>query len=339
MTANPSTPIEISDLKRRMTPRGRWPWLSRCVTDAEDFLATYWLTEPHFDEGNESRFAETFTLEEFDRILATGAFTNTVGTRPRIRMVKDGAQMPAAAFSKAQRHRGSVGPAIDCERVAHLISIGGTLIVSSIDEGAPGLSELCGGLENELSHHVHANLYLTPPSARGFNAHYDPHDVIILQISGKKRWRVFEPVQDAPVESEVVTIGPGAQPVMDAVLTAGDTLYIPRGFVHVANTANDASLHITVGITHASLNDLLTSVLRNQELRQNLDKPLPAGFSRNLLALTEALADGHHALTQTLSKSDRARDLAEEFTRLWSEKERRSRAGFIVDTIEKLRES
>jgi hypothetical protein len=340
MTANPSTSIDISDLDRATTPRDRWPWLSRCVADAEDFLAAYWTIRPYLDTGDESRFTETFTLDEFDRILATGAIGNIRGTRPRIRMIKDGAQMPAAAFSKTMEPAGSrgwVSPAIDCGRVARLLRLGGTLIVSSIDEGAPGLSELCGGLENELSHQVHANLYLTPPNARGFNAHYDPHDVIIVQISGQKHWKVFEPVRDAPVDSQVVTIDPAARPVTDTLLTAGDTLYIPRGWVHIADTANDTSLHITVGITHATWYDLLTSALSNMELRRHLEKPLPAGFSRNLMAVTEALADGQHVLAQALSDADSARDLAEEFTRLWREKERRNRAGLIVDAIQKLR--
>jgi bifunctional lysine-specific demethylase and histidyl-hydroxylase NO66 len=339
MTAKPSTSTDISDLERELASRGRWPSLSRCVADPEDFMATYWSVRPYFDEGDESRFAETFTLGEFDRILATGALGNVSGIRPRIRMIKNGEKMPDAAFSKTHGPRSRPGLAwsIDCERVARLLRIGGTLIVEAIDEGATGLSELCAGLESELTHHIHANLYLTPPDARGFDAHYDPHDVIILQISGVKHWRVFEPVPDRLAKPRVVTVDPGARPVIDTILTPGDTLYIPRAWVHIANTANDASLHITVGITHASVHDLLTSALSNLELRRLLDTPLPTGFSRNPMVVAEALAGAPEVLTRALSDPDTARYLAEEFTRTWRAEERRNRSGLIVDTIEKLR--
>ena len=32
------------------------------------------------------------------------------------------------------------------------------------------------------------NAYITPPENQGFAAHYDTHDVFVLQVSGSKRW-------------------------------------------------------------------------------------------------------------------------------------------------------
>ena len=37
------------------------------------------------------------------------------------------------------------------------------------------------------------NMYVTPPSARGFDVHFDYEDVIIIQVHGSKRWRLWEP--------------------------------------------------------------------------------------------------------------------------------------------------
>jgi lysine-specific demethylase/histidyl-hydroxylase NO66 len=36
-------------------------------------------------------------------------------------------------------------------------------------------------------------MYLTPPGTQGFAPHYDDVEVFILQLEGKKRWRLYEP--------------------------------------------------------------------------------------------------------------------------------------------------
>ena len=42
------------------------------------------------------------------------------------------------------------------------------------------------------------NAYITPESARGFEPHYDVHDVFVLQVSGEKHWSVHAPVREHP---------------------------------------------------------------------------------------------------------------------------------------------
>jgi hypothetical protein len=277
-------------------------------------------------------------MREFDRLLAMGALQNTPGVPTRIKMIKNGMIMQPDAFSKTKQTVNGQIKEIDCVSISRLIRMGGTIVAQAVDDVAPGLFELCGGLEGELSHHVQANVYLTPPHSQGHKAHYDSHDVIILQISGGKHWKVFDRRPDVGEKSELCTIDPGERPVIDTLLTPGDTLYIPLGWPHVADSVDDVSLHITVGIAQASLYDLLKYALGNPAIRPYLDKPLAAGFSKTPLALSPALVDGHHFLAQALSDSDTAREVIEGFTRLWCESERRDRAGLIVDTIEKLRE-
>ena len=37
------------------------------------------------------------------------------------------------------------------------------------------------------------NVYLTPADSQGFSPHYDDIDAFILQLEGKKRWKVYAP--------------------------------------------------------------------------------------------------------------------------------------------------
>jgi lysine-specific demethylase/histidyl-hydroxylase NO66 len=52
---------------------------------------------------------------------------------------------------------------------------------------------VCSTLQEFLGSMVGANMYLTPPGTQGFAPHYDDVEVFILQLEGKKRWRLYEP--------------------------------------------------------------------------------------------------------------------------------------------------
>ena len=114
-------------------------------------------------------------------------------------------------------------------------------------------------IELELGCMVGANAYLTPPeSSQGFAPHYDDIEAFCLQLQGRKRWKVYRPLnkgetlprQSSPdyVPDDLADV----KPVMDVVLSPGDVLYMPRGWIHQACTLpggkkdDGHSLHLTV---------------------------------------------------------------------------------------------
>lgn len=77
-------------------------------------------------------------------------------------------------------------------------------------------------------------MYLTPPDSQGFAPHYDDIDAFILQVEGKKRWKLYGarkeeeklPRFSSPNFSEETdNLG---EPILDVVLEEGDLLYFPR---------------------------------------------------------------------------------------------------------------
>jgi lysine-specific demethylase/histidyl-hydroxylase NO66 len=81
----------------------------------------------------------------------------------------------------------------------------------------------------------------------------DDIDAFILQLEGKKHWRVYKPLNDdevLPLKSSGdldKNVLHGIKPCIDVVLEAGDLLYMPRGYIHQGSTLDDAhSLHLTV---------------------------------------------------------------------------------------------
>jgi len=121
-------------------------------------------------------------------------------------------------------------------------------------------------LESEFGCMVGSNAYLTPLNSQGFAPHYDDVDVFILQLEGYKRWRVYAPFnkrETLPRQSSrdytEKEIEENGDEVLDVVLSPGDVLYLPRGWIHQAETVSrpshmpkltgikdDHSLHLTV---------------------------------------------------------------------------------------------
>ena len=70
------------------------------------------------------------------------------------------------------------------------------------------------------------------PGTQGFAPHYDDVEVFILQLEGKKHWRLYEPRTDAEklprFSSPNFSQAEMGDPCMDVVLEAGDMLYFPR---------------------------------------------------------------------------------------------------------------
>ncbi|KAL7485245.1 hypothetical protein ACHAW6_014443 [Cyclotella cf. meneghiniana] len=133
-------------------------------------------------------------------------------------------------------------------------------------EHAENVHAMLSLLESEFGCMVGSNSYLTPLHSQGFAPHYDDVDVFILQLEGFKRWRVYPPVNKRETlprassrdytEKEVEEMG---EERIDVVLGPGDVLYLPRGWIHQAETVarpgylpkvtsvkDDHSLHLTV---------------------------------------------------------------------------------------------
>lgn len=102
---------------------------------------------------------------------------------------------------------------------------------------------------------VGCNAYLTPKGSqrRGFAPHFDDVDVFVLQVSGKKKWRLYRSPEDSLVlprySSRDFTRGELGKPFWKGTLHAGDVLYLPRGMIHDAVSVEDTnSLHVTISM-------------------------------------------------------------------------------------------
>ena len=83
---------------------------------------------------------------------------------------------------------------------------------------------------------VGANVYLTPPGTQGFAPHFDDVDVFILQLEGKKHWRLYEPKPEDRLprfSSRNFTQNEIGDPCLETTLDAGDMLYVYFSFLEI----------------------------------------------------------------------------------------------------------
>ena len=95
------------------------------------------------------------------------------------------------------------------------------------------------------------NVYLTPPNSQGFSPHFDDIDAFVLQLEGKKTWRVYPPRSEEEMlprySSPNFAQDEIGEPVLEVILEPGDVLYMPRGTVHQASCVDgEHSLHVTL---------------------------------------------------------------------------------------------
>jgi bifunctional lysine-specific demethylase and histidyl-hydroxylase NO66 len=155
------------------------------------------------------------------------------------------------------------GGGFDAPGIGKDFADGYTIVLESVHRYVRALSSLLHSIEVELNFATQLNAYFTPPESRGFNAHYDEHDVLILQLRGSKIWHLYDGIEVAPHEMhrhEPVAAAALPSPT-DVRLEAGDLLYVPHGKVHAAEATSDLSVHLTLGLLAPTLLSLVTRAL------------------------------------------------------------------------------
>ena len=283
--------------------------LARCVADLDAFTAA-WGLRPLLATASElpRSFDDLLDLEGVDELLSRRGLRT-----PFLRMAKDGVVVDSSRFTRPGGVGAAIGDQVDDTAVTRLFADGTTIVLQAVHRLWPPIIEFAGALAGELGHPVQVNAYVTPPSSRGFAAHYDIHDVFVLQLAGEKRWIVHEPVHEWPLRSQpwtqrrrqVERAVAETAPTIDTVLRPGDALYLPRGFLHSAEALGDVSAHLTVGIHVVTRQALLEALLAEAEDEPGLRQALPVGID---LTSAEALAEDLGATIDVLVARLRSAD-------------------------------
>ena len=134
-----------------------------------------------------------------------------------------------------------------------------TAIINGGDLNDPRINDVCLHLSRVYATPVNTNIYISYGPSKGFGAHWDNHDTIIVPVHGSKNWALFEP---SVLSAEKPWIGPGIsdKPLWEGVIEPGLALVIPRGWGHRVDGSEDLSIHYTIGVSRLEVHDMLDRV-------------------------------------------------------------------------------
>ena len=244
------------------------------------FFSEYWERKPlHIRRDDRAYYDGIITVRDLETLLSSGDLRF-----PAVRLARNGMYYVPEAYSRNIKFGDDYFNGIpDLDAINREYRSGATVAMPAIHRIWAPVRELCQTLETYFDHPAHANVYITPGDASGFTPHYDTHEVFILQISGKKHWRVFDPPLPLPHRTQTFTPHgyiPTA-PLLELDLEPGNLLYLPRGYVHAASTEDSYSAHVTLGITVFTWVELASELLLSSKNLPEFRRALPPGFARN----------------------------------------------------------
>jgi bifunctional lysine-specific demethylase and histidyl-hydroxylase NO66 len=252
--------------------------LARLIAvDRDEFASQYWGQQPLLSPAADlqGRFAELLDANAIDELVSQRGLRT-----PFLRVAKNGATLADKAFTAPGGVGAGIADQVSEDKLVRLFADGSTLVLQALHRTWAPVLEFCQRLAAELGHPVQANAYVTPPQNQGFSAHYDVHDVFVLQIDGEKRWRIHSPVLVSPLRDQAwndrkadVEKRAEEPPLLEAVLQPGDCLYLPRGYLHAATALGGVSTHLTIGV-HVWTRFALAQQLMEQALRTVAEDPV-----------------------------------------------------------------
>jgi hypothetical protein len=231
----------------------------------EEFARDFWERAFfHNPRSNPHYYDFLIDLDDINNLILSRR-----GLDDYLRVVKDGAALPASEFTNTKKSDNNIFFNFDREKIYSQFGLGATIVIQKAERHVGSLASFCRRLERELQFGIQANLYITPGNSRGLAPHRDDHDVMILQVAGSKLWKLHGP-PDAPATAP-------PPPPAELELRAGDLLYIPRGLVHEARARSDGSVHVTLGLHSFKYHDLLLEIAKSARDAPALGASLAVG--------------------------------------------------------------
>lgn len=233
----------------------------------EAFFAEFWEQQPVHIARKEPCHKALVDFSAIESLLSSQPLYY-----PGVQLTQSGLNIEASSYADAQNR-------ILPLRLLELYKNGATIVLSRAHDLFPPLHELCREVMRTCKMRCQTNVYVSPPGKQGFNAHYDTHDVFILQVSGAKTFNFYPssvvlPFPDERFDASTLL----AEKIDESIaLSAGDTLYIPRGVVHDAVADGmQSSIHITLGVYPVLMRDVLQEAVQkiaqsNPAFRKSLD--------------------------------------------------------------------
>jgi hypothetical protein len=147
-------------------------------------------------------------------------------------------QIPPIFYSQNDK----VNPAM----LARLFEQGASLVVGHLPPHLPALETICQAIKLRVGETIWPGAIVSTGTGLAIELHYDSYDLIILQVEGTKRWRIYGSPVCNPVRGMLKPQPPSGEPIFNEILQPGDFLFVPAGYWHQCETGPGRSLHLSI---------------------------------------------------------------------------------------------
>jgi len=192
---------------------------------------------------------------ELDRLLETSLLR-----WPYFSVLRSGAAPEVSTYTLARNVIGHERDGfIDATAVRAYLRAGGTLKLNRMSDWHRPSRDIRRALEAALPVAVSCYAFWTPPERCGMLPHRDASHVLVIQLEGRKKWRLYAAGEQ--IRSDAGLDVESSVPSHEFVLEPGDLLYLPHGWPHDAQTVGDvSSLHLTFTMAEATPEALLEAL-------------------------------------------------------------------------------
>ncbi len=260
---------------------GKWTFATLLGISVDDFPGFGPEATRHANVGalDGAALSQLLSVDQLEQMLMTLPLVH-----PLVRVVDKGKRVPVELFTVPSGREPDAVRYIDSSKLFRCFRDGGSIVVRDLHRYWKPLTQLSWDLSRELRCAVTVNAYLSPPNEQAFKPHFDYHDIVVIQLFGRKEWVEFDanailPLDDnnwRVVRDSVNPALPSQNPQVVATntLAPGDVLFVPRGGSHAVRSLDTVSLHLTLEIqrwTHYDVvQTLLGKVAASERLRESL---------------------------------------------------------------------
>jgi 50S ribosomal protein L16 3-hydroxylase len=155
---------------------------------------------------------------------------------------------------------------------------GWTLLLQGLDLHLPAAHELLARFRFVPDARLDDLMLSWASDGGGVGPHVDSYDVFLLQVQGRRRWRIGRAREAALRDDVPLRMLRGFEPEAEWLLEAGDMLYLPPGWAH-DGVAEGECMTCSIGFRAPARERLATEVL--QALLDGVEMPEDARLYRD----------------------------------------------------------
>ncbi len=169
------------------------------------------------------------------------------------------------------------GGLIDKTAILKAMDLNCSVVLNEYFRFCPRVREILIMLRKIMGCISRCNAYLSQKNSHCFPAHSDTHNVMVMAISGTKKWLIYDHKSKRGEEGERLPSEDIDQHryeiAEEYIMKPGDILFIPLGQFHQVQNLEDHSLHYTFSIYPKKRADIVSDIANIMQNPNDFDIP------------------------------------------------------------------